>query len=301
MLEVAREGQEMPSAWTGSDATLASATLALQADQDAQITLTTNVNGHVSGMVSKNDGQRGVISFLADVFEIIASGSVGVNFGRTGRGGYCMRFYAASIQLVMGINFGATNNLCFWYGPNVGEANATKANGTIWFDSAGSAYFRGAIIAGSIRNGGYSTSTAGAVTYSTGAFGTIGTPIQVNASYAFNQVQIASAPASNITPGGGSTGATIQLWRKVGSGALTLISSQNLTGSLNIINSGDGPSNAIFTISGNIAYMDNEGGTQDRTYEIRMLNRQVQGLNVSGGSITSIQTDQSTGVTTGEN
>ncbi|MCD9096210.1 host specificity factor TipJ family phage tail protein [Luteimonas fraxinea] len=301
MVEVGRPGQPSPSMWTGSEAKLATATLALQAAQDAQITLTTNVNGHVTGMVSKNDGQRGVVSFLADVFEIIASGTVGVGFGRTGRGGYCMRFYAASMQLILGINFGTSDNLMAWYGPNVGEANCTKANGTAWADNAGNAYLRGSIIAGSIRNGGYSTSTNPNVTYNTGQFGTLGTPIQVNASYAFEQVQLSNAFTSQITAGSGATGATIQLWRALANGALQLISAQNLVGSTSIINESDGPSTIRFNVQGSITFMDNDGGTQNRTYEIRMINRTLQNFTITGGSINTINTSQSTGVITAEN
>ena len=293
-------GQTQPGPWAAGATGLASATFALQVAQDAQVTLTTNVNGHVTGMVSKNDGRRGVVAFLADVFEIISSGSVGVRFTRR-NGGYFMRFYAASIQLVLGINFGAANNLCFWYGPNVGEENCNKANGTIWFDNAGSAYFKGAIIAGTIRNGGYSTSQAGAVTYTTGPFSTTGNPISVNASYAFAQAQTASAMASRINPGTGSTSATLQLWRSVGGGAWQLVGSQNITGTLSIQNNSDAPSYANYSMSGAITYVDNEGGTATRNYEVRMLNRQIQELVVSNGSITSIDTQQQTGVTTGEN
>lgn len=299
-LELSLPGQTVPSNWSSSGKGLSSATLLLEANQNAQITLTTNVNGYVSGMVSKNDGQRGVISFLADVFEIISTGTVGVRFTRR-NGGYFMRFYAASIQLVLGINFGSGNNLMGWYGPNVGEENCTKANGTAWADNLGNVYIRGSLIAGSIRNGGYSTSQAASVTYSTGPFGTIGTPIQVNASYAVSQVQTANANASQISLGTGSTGATIQLWRSLGGGAMQLISAQNLTGTVNILNELDSPSIATFAISGSITFMDNDGGTQDRNYEIRMLNRTFQNLVVTNGVINSVVTSQSTGVITAEN
>lgn len=285
---------------SGGEQANATATFALQAAQDAQITLTTNVNGHVSGMYSKNDGQRGVISFLADVFEIIASGSIGVQFTKR-NGGYFMRFYASAIQCILGINFGASNNLCFWYGSNVGEANCHKGNGTIWFDNSGAAYFRGAIIAGTIRNGGYSSSQLPAVTFSTGTFSTTGNPISVNASYAFQQVHQASADSSVITAGSGSTQATLQLWRSLAGGAWNLVGSQTVTGTLDITNVTDGASVAVFSMSGAITFLDNAGGLDTRNYEVRMFGRQTQSLNVTGGVIDLVTTDQATGVTTGEN
>ena len=282
-----------------SSGSLSSATFALQVAQDAQTTLTTNVNGHVSGMVSKNDGQRSVISFLADVFEIITSGSIGVRFTRR-NGGYFMRFYAASVQTILGINFGASNNLCFWYGPNVGEENCTKQNGTIWFDNAGSAYFKGAIIAGTIRNGGYSSSTAINTTYTEGPFGTLGGPISVNASYAFSQILTANNTTSTYTKGSGSNQATLQLWRKVGTGALEMVAQTVATGSLDVIKDGDTPAQAVYAINGSITYTDTAGGTAQRTFEVRMLNRQQQIVNISGGATGNTQTSQATGIQTAE-
>src|SRR5690606_13791682 len=86
----------------------------------ASHTLSLEVNGYVSGTVSENDGKRSRFAILSDVFELIASGSVGMEIRRRGPGWF-MRFYASSIQLIIGIKFGAENNLCGWYGPNVGE------------------------------------------------------------------------------------------------------------------------------------------------------------------------------------
>ena len=299
MLERAKPGQTQPSPWSAGSAGLSSATFALQVAQDAQITLTTNVNGHVSGMVSKNDGQRGVISFLADVFEIIASGTVGVRFTRR-NGGYFMRFYAASVQTILGINFGASNNMCFWYGPNIGEENCTKQNGTIWFDNAGSAYFKGAIIAGAIRNGGYTSSVALNTTYSEGPFGTNGGPISVNASYAFSQILTASNTTATYSKGAGSNQATLQLWRRIGSGALEMVAQTVATGSLDVMKDGDTPAQAVYAINGTITYTDTAGGTAQRTFEVRMLNRQQQIVNISGGATGNTQTSQATGIQTAE-
>lgn len=113
----------------------------------ARHTVLLDVGGNISGTVSENDGKRSVFSVLADVFRVIASGSVGMEI-LSRAGGYFMRFYAGAAQIILGINFGQNNNLCLWYGPNVGEANANKSNATVWFDNAGSAYFGGSLSAG---------------------------------------------------------------------------------------------------------------------------------------------------------
>lgn len=117
----------------------------LEANLMARHTVALDVNGNVSGTVNENDGVRSVFSIIANVFRVISSGTAGLEW----QDGY-LRAYAASIQLILGINFGASSNLCFWYGPNVGANNCTKANGTIWFDNGGDAFFGGRFTAGTL-------------------------------------------------------------------------------------------------------------------------------------------------------
>ena len=250
-----------------SSGPISSATFALQAAQDAQITLTTNVNGHVTGMVSKNDGQRGVISFLADVFEIITSGTVGVRFTRR-NGGYFMRFYAASIQTIIGINFGASNNLCFWYGPNVGEENCTQANGTIWFNNAGSAYFGGSLSAGVLKNAAQSTQISAAATVDTGPFTTNGGARVVNSSMSYTNA------GYTATDQGGTVAlsAGVVLERSRDNGATwTQISNFTATGQRIFVEFEPGLGyNYEFSLTGSTTYTDNTGGTANVNYRLRI-------------------------------
>lgn len=260
-------GQTQPGPWAVGAAGLASATFALKVAQDAQITLTTNVNGHVSGMVSKNDGQRGVISFLADVFEIITSGSVGVRFTRR-NGGYFMRFYAASVQTILGINFGASNNLCFWYGPNVGEENCTQANGTIWFNNAGSAYFGGSLSAGVLKNAAQSTQISAAATVDTGPFTTNGGARVVNSSMSYTNA------GYTATDQGGTVAlsAGVVLERSRDNGATwTQISNFTATGQRIFVEFEPGLGyNYEFSLTGSTTYTDNTGGTANVNYRLRI-------------------------------
>lgn len=260
-------GQTQPGPWAVGAAGLASATFALQVAQDAQITLTTNVNGHVSGMVSKNDGQRSVVSWLADVFEIITSGTVGVRFTRR-NGGYFMRFYAASVQTILGINFGASNNLCFWYGPNVGEENCTQANGTIWFNNAGSAYFGGSLSAGVLKNAAQSTQISTTATVDTGPFTTNGGARVVNSSMSYTN------GGYTATDQGGTVAlsAGVVLERSRDNGATwTQISNFTATGQRIFVGFEQGLGyNYRFDLNGSTTYTDNTGGTANVNYRLRI-------------------------------
>lgn len=256
------------SAWTPGNAARqlgsnVSATLALQAAQDAQITLTTNVNGHVSGMTSKNDGQRGVISFLADVFEIISSGTVGVRWSKR-NGGHFLRFYAASIQLIVGINFGASNNLCFWYGPNVGEENCTQGNGTIWFNNVGSAYFGGSLSAGTLKNAVRSTQVLGTAFVETGQFATNGNQKTITYSVGYQ-----NSGAQSSVPWGGSatraTSGTLTLQRSIGGGSWETLAAIPVNGTAQYeVEGGTYFVQVAANASG--TYTDNVGGTATRNY-----------------------------------
>ena len=263
LLEKVGPEQTTPSPWSPGAAGLASATFALQVDQAAQITLTTNVNGHVSGMVSRNDGRRGVISFLADVFEIISSGSVGVRFTRR-NGGYFMRFYAASIQTIIGINFGAANNLCFWYGPNVGEENCTEANGTIWFNNTGSAYFGGSLSAGTLKNAVRSTQVLGTAFVETGQFATNGNQktITYSVDYLNGGVQ-GTLPWSGASTR--ATSGTLTLQRSIGGGTWETLTSIPVNGTAQYTLEG-GSYFVNVTANASGTYTDNVAGTATRNY-----------------------------------
>ena len=263
MLERAKPGQTLPSPWSPGAAGLSSATFALQVAQDAQITLTTNVNGHVTGMVSKNDGQRSVISFLADVFEIITSGTVGVRFTRR-NGGYFMRFYAASIQTIIGINFGQANNLCFWYGPNVGEENCNSANGTIWFNNVGSAYFGGSLSAGTLKNAVRSTQVLGTASVETGQFATNGNQKTITYSVDYlNDGEQGTLPWSDSSVR--ATTGTLTLQRSIGGGSWETLASVPVNGR-GMYTRESGSYFVNVTANASATYTDNVAGTATRNY-----------------------------------
>ncbi|MDO5611316.1 MAG: hypothetical protein Q4G62_11195 [Pseudomonadota bacterium] len=150
MLERASPGQTEPSPYAPS-----------AAEAGAAHTVALNVDGHISGTQSTNDGKRSVFSVLASVFRVISNAVSGV--GMEWLDSY-LRIYTSGAQLVLGHDFGS-GNIVMWYGPNVGANAATKTNGLFWLDKFGDGYFGGILRSGTLHTAerrNYSTLIPGA-------------------------------------------------------------------------------------------------------------------------------------------
>jgi len=312
MVEVASAAQEFPSAWSesavGLDAKYASATQALSVEVDsvsgrvaAKITNAMDVNGKISGTVSENDGVRSYFGIVSDIFELIASGSVGMEIRRRGPGWF-MRFYASSIQLIIGIRFGAGNNLCGWYGPNVGEAAAEKSNGMIWADDNGSAYFGGSLSAGTKKNAVQTTTT---VTVGTelvnGPFDTNGTVRSVTISFARQVARVSNASGSDgFTAGAGANTATVQVYRKIGTAAETLWQTMPVGGYVDIQNEPDAPDRATSYWAGAMTVNDTSPAASLVTYRAVITAFASQTV-THPGTINTVTTTQNLSMISVEN
>lgn len=254
----------------------------------AKQTLTMNVNGHISGTESVNNGKSSSFSVLSTIFRIISSASTGLEW----QNGY-LRAYSGSIQLILGINFGRDNNLCFWYGSNVGEASAHKGNGTIWFDNVGGAYFGGSLSAGILKNSVTSTQIGSAAVAEIGRFNTNGGTKVITFSLAYSNIGYHSTNLGNAALSG-----TIVLERSYDGGAWTQISSRALTGNrvMEEYEAGIGYWHRI-EIAGSSTFTDNYAGTNDFNYRVRItaangwpytLNRPTK-TGTQSLSITSIE------------
>lgn len=226
-------------------ADLASAVSTLTASYDsitgkynAAHTVTLSVDGHVSGTRSENNGSTSRFSILATVFQVISSASTGLEW----RDGY-LRAYSGAIQLIFGINFGASRNLCFWYGPNVGVAAASKSNATIWFDNAGSAYFGGTLSSGILKNGATTTSTQTiGLELTVGPFSTNGN--QRSVMFSFSRVDswyYSMYGNPGFVSGAGNNQTIVTVYRKLSGGAETVWRTFTINGSQDILNEIDGP------------------------------------------------------------
>lgn len=99
-----------------------------------------DVNGRVTGFVQNNDGAQGTFAVLADYFGVIDPDG---GMGLTWQDGLLWN-RGATHSALLGQNFGASNDLMFWIGPNPATpAQASKANGVFWVDANGIAYFGG--------------------------------------------------------------------------------------------------------------------------------------------------------------
>lgn len=138
-----------------------------------------DVNGRVVGMQSINDGVRGEINFMADVFRLLSpAGADGMEI----RDGY-IRVWRGSVQRIIGNGFGAGGQLMDYFGPNVGVAAASKSNAIMYMDILGNAYWGGALSAGIIKNSAQTTVLTMNPTIEVGPFTTNGRPKQVTAGY----------------------------------------------------------------------------------------------------------------------
>lgn len=260
-------------------------------------TITLDVNGNVSGTINENDGKRSSFSILATVFRVISSAASGLEW----QNGY-LRAYSAGIQLVLGINFGAASNLCFWYGPNVGANNCSKSNGTIWFDNIGGAYFGGSLSAGIKKNAVQTTTT---VTVGTelvnGPFDTNGTVRQVTISFARSTVRISNAFSSDgFVAGAGSNTATVQVYRKIGNAAEILWQTLAVGGGVDIFNNVDAQDRANSYWSGSMTVNDTSPSASTVTYRAVITAFTSQDV-THPGTINSITTTQNLAMISVEN
>lgn len=194
---------------------------------------------------------------------------------------------------VIGVGFGAHSDLIEWFGPKTAINQCTRANGITWVGTDGQAYFGGNLRAGTIYNAQRTTNTQANAEVVCGPFGTLGRPKVVVVGYTFTSQQTAMALGNGgFNYGAGVTGATIELFRKIGAGGWASVASRRFDGSLNIRNEFDGPDYATHRISGSFTFTDNSAGTEERTFLARIVARDQQQALVSGTNVNRIDTTQ---------
>ena len=252
----------------------------------AKYTLAVNAGGDVAGMQLMAGGGTSAIRFLSETVGFYSSdGAFEIANGRTiTRSNGYMR--------VEGRPFGQNNEMVVWYGPEQANLADCRRNNAISFETNnGLHYSIGAMFSGTITAGGQTLAVA-ATTYSTGSFGTNGNPIAVNASFSHSRRQMGGMTSSGVknsmSAGSGTTGATLELWRSIGGGAMEMVGSTYITGVMTIHNDFDPDieSYTDWSITGSVSYTDNYGGTANRVYEARMKNFTLQNVVISGSSPT---------------
>lgn len=176
-------------------------------------------------------------------------------------------FNTGTVMMVIGLGFGTSNQFLLWFGPTRSNVNqCSEANAIFYLRKDGAAYFGGSLSAGVLRNAGQTTNTAPNAEITVGPFGSNGKPITVAWSYSWNAQVSGNGAGFNPT-------ATVRLYRRVGSGAETLVQEQHLTGSHEVLQGG------MFSaqwMGGSWTLTDNLGTTQNRTYRAVIVSRTAE-------------------------
>lgn len=257
MLEEVAADQAAPSPWSAGGQ-----------ESFASIGMFTDVNGLISGILNKNNGTTSELNFLASVVNILSPGGAD-GFELTK--GY-LRVWSGNSQRIIGNNFGA-DGLIDYFGPNVGAANADKANATMWMDRNGNAYWGGAIAAGILRNANQSTSiqTIGG-NVQVGPFDTNGRNKQVVISLNRTHVRTKQQYGTQgFVAGAGTNGGKVNVYRTIDGQAEQLWLQVTITGSVRIDNEVDGPDVATSSWSASQTVNDSDYGSSRRTYRAEIV------------------------------
>lgn len=245
----------------------------------------------VGGMEIGNDGQVVNTRFSSDTFEVISPSAVQ---GLEVRNGY-LRVWKGGAQRIIGTGFGAAaDNLIDYFGPNVGAAAASKANATMWMDTAGSAYFGGQLSAGTLKNAVQTTTiqTIGAELID-GPFTTNGHVRSVTISFSRRHVrQKAEQNSSGFTAGAGTNTCTVQIYRQLGTDAETLWNTLSASGSVQINNESDGPDIATSSWGGSMTINDTSVSDKTVRYRAVITAFTEQLVSHTSGSFSSQTIDQ---------
>lgn len=275
----------------------AAVTQALRADVDsvtgkvnASHSVVLDVNGHVSGTRSENDGTKSSFSILATVFRVISAIS---GMGMEWLDGY-LRIWRGSGQVILGFNFGP-GDVLLWAGPNVGAAGANKANALFYIDTAGTGYFAGRVLQGVIRSFGSSTDVGNAITTAV-ATASNGKPVAVKFELLRTTFQAYNGTSATITMGGGQTYVDVSIQRRYGTGAYAEIATQRVFGNVEWF-SEPGAGAWIQHRLQNIVQATDVADTRERQYRAVLTNMTFQPHTVANpGTTPAAVTNQYTAV-----
>lgn len=294
-------GQPVPYFWmfrpmlaeVDANATQPPAWSAGGAETSAEWNLSVRADKMIAGIKVGATAETSEINFLANVVNILTPGGAD-GFEMTK--GY-LRVWSGSSQRIIGNGFG-TDGLVDYFGPNVGAANANKANATMWMDRNGNAYWGGAIAAGILRNANQSSSiqtTGNGVLV--GPFDTNGRNKQVVVGYNRRHIRTKSALGpQGFVAGAGANGGVINLYRQLDGQAETLWQQIPITGSVTINNEIDGPDTASSGWSASLTLNDNTDGTTRRSYRAEIVSFTEQTVSHQSGSFEGQTITQSLSV-----
>lgn len=246
----------------------------------------------IGGMEIDNNGQVVNTRFLSHTLQILAPGA---DRGMEWRDGY-LRVWNGSAQRIIGTGFGnGMEGLMDYFGPNVGPGAATKANAVMWMDSAGNAYWGGALAAGVLRNAVQTTTVVMTGTQLVcGPFSTNGRNKSVVISFSRRVQRIKSSYGTDgFVAGAGENTCTINVYRQVGNNAETFWTQLVARGGVNITNERDGPDYADSNWGGAVTINDGADGSLQRQYRAEIVGASEQEVRHQSGSFNSQSIEQS--------
>lgn len=246
----------------------------------------------IGGMEIDNNGQVVNTRFLSNTFQVL---SPGADRGMEWRDGY-LRVWSGAAQRIIGTGFGSgTEGLMDYFGPNVGPGAATKANAVMWMDTAGNAYWGGALAAGVLRNAVQTTTTVMTGTQLVcGPFSTNGRNKNVVLSFSRTVRRTKTASGSQgFVAGGGENTCTINIYRKVENDAETFWTQLVARGGVSINNEIDGPDTATSRWGGAVTLNDGADGSRQRQYRAEIIGASEQEVTHQSGSFNGQTIEQS--------
>jgi hypothetical protein len=152
-----------------------------------------------TGTIQANRLSVGQLSAITADMGTVYAGMIRNNAGSTqfdvtnGR----IIFNNGSVMKVSGSGFGTNNQFIEWFGPALANINqCSESNATSYLRNDGSAYFGGALLAGTLRNTNATSVLTNNASTTIGPFGSNGNQIVVNASWSWSSVNRADYPAN---------------------------------------------------------------------------------------------------------
>jgi hypothetical protein len=224
----------------------------------------------------------------------ITSGSMNAEWRISGQNGRIV-MDNGSVMKVIGTGFGANRDLIEWFGPSMAIDQCTRQNATIYTGTDGSAYYGGALRAGTLYNAQRTTQTVANAQVPLGPFWSNGNPRALVVSYTFDWfMQNRNIGSSGYQYNGGDTYADIQLLK-----GNTVIASARITGSYVINNESDGPDSARISMGGSFTFTDT-GPAGNYTYTAVIVARSTASITHTSGASTSSNVSQSLGIVSTE-
>ena len=240
-----------------------------------------DVNGKVAGMMGLNDGTISTLTFNFDEVNFVSDdGSTSISGGVT-------VYKANGYMSVLGAGFGANGDLMRWYGTQRSVSTCTKANAISYEDTTGHVFVPSITVGDIVYFANSSTNTT-PQTLALTATDTNGDTKVITCTYAFGAFR---SNKSGAMPTGS---ATLQLWRKVGTGSFTQLgSTKTCTFVGEVFDTGDTFYDVSLQGELTFTYNDTEPTLAPHTYEWRLTSRTTSNIGSFGNQNMTLKSVES--------